>query len=394
MGFINLLNLIQPLLLQVQLGMTEGEGDFTANLYIALELTTLAVAAPLANFSDQVGRRPIFVMGFLIVCLGLIIIPTASSGLELTLFRVFTSIGIACCTTMVASLLADYPQNVSRGKFIGINGVCAALGVIIVGSGLTQLPKLFQANGYTALESSTMTLWIGGGLAFLAALVAFAGIKAGPATTEEKLGFLDNAKVGLNAIRNNPRLQLGCGATALSRGDLTVLASFVSLWIQKTGSDQGLEAVFSSATAGKLFGLTQIAMLFSMPFVAIFVDRVDRVTALAVAMGLAAIGYLALGVSPDPFNSALIYLVVVLAGIGEAAIIISVPALLGQEAPLRIRGSIIGVAASFGALGIILTNKVSGMLFDNLGYQTPFMFMALLNATMLLWALFVRIRTR
>ena len=32
-GFINLLNLIQPLLLQEQPGMTAGEGDFTTNVY-------------------------------------------------------------------------------------------------------------------------------------------------------------------------------------------------------------------------------------------------------------------------------------------------------------------------------------------------------------------------
>ncbi len=79
-GFINLVNLIQPLLLQEQLGMSGGEGDFTANLFILTELTTLLVALPLANLSDQVGRRPIFTSGFLIICLGLVLIPTAPSG--------------------------------------------------------------------------------------------------------------------------------------------------------------------------------------------------------------------------------------------------------------------------------------------------------------------------
>ena len=43
--------------------------------------------------------------------------------------------GIACCTTMIASLMADYPQNASRRKFIGTNGVCPAIGIIVVDSG-------------------------------------------------------------------------------------------------------------------------------------------------------------------------------------------------------------------------------------------------------------------
>jgi len=393
-GLINLLSLLQPLLLQEQLGMTEGEGDFTANLYIALELTTLAVAAPLANLSDLIGRRPIFTGGFLIICLGMIIIPTATSPAELMVYRIFTSAGVAACTTMMSSLIADYPQNASRGKFIGINGVCTAFGVIIVGSGLTQLPRVFTSMGYSPLESSAMTLWIGSALAFVTALVTFAGTRRGVVgSTEDKLSFMANARIGLGEIRKSARLKLGCGATALSRGDLTVLATFFALWIQKTGADQGVESVVAAATAGKLFGLTQLAMLFSLPFIAILVDRLDRVTTLAISMSVAALGYFALGVAPDPFNSPLIYVVVVFAGMGEAVMIVSVPALIGQEAPGQWRGSIIGVAASFGAIGIIATNKVAGYLFDNLGYQAPFFFMALLNCAMLVWAINVRLKT-
>jgi MFS family permease len=188
-------------------------------------------------------------------------------------------------------------------------------------------------------------------------------------------------------------LQLGCGATALSRGDLTVLATFFALWIQKTGADQGIESVSAAATAGKLFGLMQIAMLFTLPVIAILADRLDRVTTLCISMSLAALGYFALGVAPDPFNSGLIYVVVILAGIGEAVMLLSVPVLVGQEAPRQFRGAIIGVAASFGAVGIIATNKVSGYLFDELGYQVPFMFMAALNSCMLIWAIAVRVKT-
>jgi MFS family permease len=324
----------------------------------------------------------------------LLIIPMAGSGAELMIYRVFTAIGVACCTTMISSTMADYPQNASRGKLIGTHGICSAIGVIVVGSGMTQLPRLFKSIGYTPLEASSMTLWIGGALALVAAVVTFGGLHKGRAGNHEgDHSFFENAKIGLGEIRQNARLQLGCGATALSRGDLTVLATFFALWVQKTGADQGIESVLATATAGKLFGLMQVAMLLTLPFIAIMADRLDRVTTLCLSIGLAAIGYAALGFSPDPFSSGLIYVVVVFAGIGEAAIIVSVPALIGQEAPGKSRGSIIGVAASFGAVGIILTSKVSGYLFDNLGYQAPFLFMAALNSVMLIWAVIVRMKT-
>ncbi len=296
-GFVNLVGLIQPLLLQEQLGMTGGEGSFTATLYI-----------------------------------------------------------------------------------------------IVVGSGLTQLPRLFTAQGYTPVEASTYTLWIGSGLALIAALLSYGGLKKGRATDhEDQLPFLENARIGLREIRGNPRLILGCAATMLSRGDLTVLAAFFSLWVQKVGADSGIASVDASATAGRLFGLTQVAMLCSMPIIASVADRFDRVTTLCLSMTIASIGYFALGFSPNPFESPLIYLVVALAGMGEAVVIVSVPTLIGQEAPARFRGSIIGVAATFGALGIILTNQAAGYLFDNWSYQGPFIFMGILNALMLIWAVSVRL---
>jgi MFS family permease len=392
-GFVNLINLIQPLLLKEQLGMTEGEGDFTANLYVVLEITTLLVAAPLANLSDMIGRRPIFTAGFILVCLGLVIIPTSTTQGELMTYRIIMSVGVACCTTMIAALAADYPQNVSRGKFIGLNGVFTAFGVIGVGSGLTLLPAVFTRMGYSPAVSISYTMWIGSALALAAAIICYAGTrKRHPVEREHRLSFRENARIGLAEIRSSSKLLLACVATLLSRGDLTVLATFFSLWVVKVGATMpGIEPVDAMATAGKLFGLMQIAMLLFMPVIAFIADRLDRVTTLSIAIALAALGYFALAVSPNPYTSNLIYLVVVLAGIGEAAILVSVPSLLGQEAPVLTRGAIIGVAASFGAVGIILTNKVSGHLFDNYGFQTPFMFMAGLNFAIFFWAIAVRV---
>jgi MFS family permease len=393
-GFVNLLNLIQPLLLQDQLGMTEGEGNFTAMLFVILELITLTVAAPLANLSDVIGRRPIFTSGFIIICLALIMLPAASSGFELGAIRAFASLGIACCTTMIASVTADYPQNATRGKFISANGMCTALGVIIVGSGLTQMPSVFSNIGYSSTDAIAFTIWIGATLAIITAWLAWSGLRRGRVTEViERPGFLANARTGLGQIKNNPRLVLGCGATLMSRGDLTVLATFFALWVQKVGADQNIESVIASGTAGRLFGLMQICMLLSLPIMGILADRVNRVSIVAIAMAAAAIGYFALGISPNPFESNWIYPVVALAGIGEAGMIIAVPSLIGQEAPAESRGAIIGIAATCGALGIIMTNWVAGLMFDNLSYQAPFLFMAVLNCCMLSWALIVRMRT-
>ena len=68
------------------------------------------------------------------------------------------------------------------------------------------------------------------------------------------------------------------------------------------------------------------------------------------------------------------------------------PALVGQEAPARVRGSVIGFMALVGALGVLINVKMAGVLFDNWMYQGPFLWMAVLNAVVCIWALYVRLR--
>ena len=131
-------------------------------------------------------------------------------------------------------------------------------------------------------------------------------------------------------------------------------------------------------------------MLLFTPVIGWMVDYFDRVVALAIAMGIAFVGYLALGIVEDPLNSPWAYLAAVLGGAGEAAVVVSGPALVGQEAAPRVRGSIIGFVAFFGAGGVLINSKISGVLFDQWMYQAPFVFMAGMNLLVCLAAIAMR----
>ena len=158
------------------------------------------------------------------------------------------------------------------------------------------------------------------------------------------------------------------------------------------GTDQGMQAADAQAQAGRLFGISQLAMLVFIPIMGVAVDRMDRVTAMIVAMGIAAVGYTALGLVQDPLGSPVIYVVALMAGAGEAGVIVCAPALVGQEAPVKLRGSIIGFMSLLGALGVLINVKWSGVMFDNWFYQAPFLWMGALNALVFLWAAVVRWR--
>jgi MFS family permease len=393
--FITFINLLNPYLLSEHLKMPLSEqGDFTGNLYVLTEIVTLALTIPLGVLSDRIGRKVIFSFGFIVVAVGFIFIPTAMDALWLSIWRMFISVGIACCTVMCASLLADYPDNKSRGKMIAFNGIFTSLSIVLISSlFLSSLPEVFKGRGATGIEAGSYTFWVAAGLAVIAGMVAIFGLKNIERIQDDGSPPLFKMfATGLTEILRKPRLTLGTGATFVARGDLTVLSAFFSLWLVSVYTGGGLDTATAQGKAGMLFGITQLAVPLFLPFVGLFVDKVDRVTALAVGMGIAALGYLSLGLVPSPLESWLIYPAGIVTGMGEAAVIVTAPALVGQEAPQKLRGSVFGVVAFFGAIGVLINVKVSGVVFDGISYQTPFIYMGLLNVCVAAWAVIVRLR--
>jgi MFS family permease len=141
--------------------------------------------------------------------------------------------------------------------------------------------------------------------------------------------------------------------------------------------------------AGPLFGMIQLCALVWAPFMGFITDRMNRLSAVILGLAIAGSGYLLMSQVADPF-SAEIYPAVVLLGMGETSVIVSVAALLGQESSTRYRGSIVGVFGGMGGFGILATSFFGGQLFDDIGRTAPFVMMGLLNFVLLAFALLVR----
>jgi len=81
-------------------------------------------------------------------------------------------------------------------------------------------------------------------------------------------------------------------------------------------------------------------------------------------------------------------------GCGEIGLVVSSTALVAQEAPPPIRGSVSGFFSLSGAIGIILATKVGGMLSGDGHYSAPFMMFGCFNMALFTLSIVVYIYVR
>jgi MFS family permease len=66
--------------------------------------------------------------------------------------------------------------------------------------------------------------------------------------------------------------------------------------------------------------------------------------------------------------------------------------LIAEQAPERLRGSVVGLFTLSGAVGILIASVVGGYLFDHWLKTGPFVFFGLVASIVLAWTLMLRAR--
>ena len=208
------------------------------------------------------------------------------------------------------------------------------------------------------------------------ALVLLWGLQAGRATYK-KPGASPSWHCCWLGVREgrNPRVALAYMAGLVSRADMAVVSTLLTLWLVTEGMNQGMTAEDALKKATFFYVIIQALALPWAPIFGWVLDRVDRLKGLAAAMVVALIGYSSLGFLDNPFGPGM-YIAAAFVGAGEMAANISAISLIGKEAPDRSRGAVLGLFSLFGALGILMIAQVGGWLFDHWKPVGPFLFMA------------------
>ena len=383
------INFIQPVILEVVLGIPkEDQGSLTANLAVAQEVILLLLVGPFGALADRIGRRAIVAFGYLFVAAGFVLYPWAGSAQELTLIRALYAVGASAIVASYSALLADYPQERSRGKAVALLGVLNGLGIVLLGTIGGNLPKWLAGAGVPELSASRIAMAAVSILCVVSALLLFLGFRGGrPGTGQQRQPLFTLLRKGLAEARN-PRIALAYGSAFAARGDVVVIGTYVSLWITQAGIAQGMSATEAQGRAGIEFGIVNLAALLAAPLLGILNDKIDRVPALAIGMALAGSGYLVFGLQTDPLAN-FAFVAAVLLGIGQMSSILAGQTLISQEARPEIAGSVIGVFSFFGAIGTLVGSWVGGQLFGLWRPGAPFLLMGGFNVLICLAALYV-----
>jgi MFS family permease len=390
-GMLAGMNILQSYVLTEHLAVPHGEqGTVTGNLALWQELIAILLIKPFGILADRVGRRPVMVAGIAIVACGLALFPFATDLATLTAFRVLFAVGAAALAAVLAVVTNDYPAEHSRGRLQGFSALMNAFGVLFLSLVVAQIPSVLRARGVDAVTAGQVMFLFAALLCLLSALVFRAGLCPGtPVAEHARKDWRELLGSGFRAGRN-PRVLLSYACAFTGRADNALKGTFVALWALVAAPGAGLTAAEALARAGQVMGFMGAVGLVWTPIFGFLLDRLNRVTGVALATGLAAVGFVSMGFISSPLDFAMLPAFALLS-IGQISVIVASVTLVGQEAAPAERGSVVAMNGWCGAVGILLAAAIGGRLFDGLGPSAPFVMIGVFQVVLAACALAVRI---
>jgi MFS family permease len=392
-GLLTFIALSTPYVLTVYLQIPQGQqGAVSGYLHTYQEVIAIAIFGPIGVLADRIGRRAVYVGGLVCMGIGYALYSFANSLPELYVYRFIYALGIGAATGMLGTIPADYTEDRSRGIAVAATGVLNAIGVITVAIGLGGLPQFFVNRGASPEAAGHDAHFVVAGLCFAFALLMAVGLRGGTVVARaQRPPVKELFRSGLTEAVANPRIGLSYVCAFIARSDLVLLGTYSVLWGTTAATAKGMEPAQALAEGRKVFAIASTAALLWLFVIGVVLDRVNRVTGVIICMTLACMGYLGTMLIEDPLVPSAIPLIVLL-GIGQISAFAGAQTLIAKEASVATRGSVIGMFNMFGAIGILVSTSVGGILFDRVGPHAPFVFVGVLTMGLIAAAIACRIK--
>ena len=378
------------------------QGRLAGHLLTTQQTAVLIFVGLTGALIDRVGRKPVLVAAIVGYVFCLFVYPLA--GTVAMLFVVQFAFGMLSTGHIAgsATMIVDYPDNASRGKFVALNLLLqAAVSALIVGWVGARLPGWLVNSGMPPAEAGRYAFWALAALGVASALVAFFFLRepvrpARPATPARSIGeslraFVANLGRVVRAGQRNPRFGLVMTMGIVIRSDYFVMLSFVSLWVINAASSQGVSSVEALKTAGALLVTFKLSTAAAQLVFGFLVDRMNRSLLLVAALAATGLALISTALVANVFGTGM-FVVVAIIGATESALIVCGQSMLGEEAPADLRGSALGIFYFLGTLGVVVMSSLSGLLFDKIGYSAPFVMVGALNLVFAVLGVFLVLR--
>ena len=395
-GLLTFVSTGTSLVLNANFGMDVGDqGAVSGDLVFITEIVQILIFGVVGVLADRIGRREVAAVGMAFMGLGYLLYPFADSVGELFVYRAIYAFGLGASTGMLQTMLADYPADSSRGKLVAVAGTFNGIGVIVITLLFgKQVPPMLLEMGYESIEVSRIAHAVVAGACFISAIVYWLGLRKGvPTSHDEKIPFAELLKGGLRAGRN-PRIALSYSCAFIARSDQVVLGTFTVLWGTIVMVSAGFDPAEAASRGATLFAISSSAALLWLLLLGAVMDRFNRVTGVIVCMAISAMGYLAMLLVTDEGIIAMdrrTLILFAILGVGQISAFFSATTLISQEAPVRERGTVMGMFNTSGAIGILVAAGLGGRLFDSIGPFAPFVLIGVLSAFVSVMAVFVRL---
>ena len=380
-GLLTAITGVQTNVLSENFGIpARDQGQWISGLVLWTEFVLLAVFGLVGVAADRIGRRQIFAIGLLLMGLSYVFHAYAFEIWQLFGARVLYAVGIGAATGMLATILADYPQEISRGRVVAISGALTGLGVVLIklmfGDGARVLVENLDLSEESVLP---LGLFLVAAVAFVTAAVAAWGLQPGtPTTREERPPVKELLTAGVREAVKNPRIAVAYAGAFVARSDLVILGSFLTLWGRFAVESAGITGAEAQAMSVRPFAVAQTAGLIWIVLLGYMLEKRDRLAALAVAFAVATVGYLGMWFVDDLLALSSIPLLCML-GAGQISAFWGATTLIGREAPKASRGTVVGAFNLSGVLGILVFVALGGVLYDRYGPAAPFLMVGFAN---------------
>lgn len=395
-------------------------GSAAGNLVLADEFLSMAMVSVWGALSDKWGRRWIFSLGLSLMAVATALCPFAQSVFpsgpsyffqSLLAFRLLFALGGSASTATLTALIGDYSRDSSRAKVAGITGFASGLGALFAALILSRLPTFFTGDsnlapgGLRDLPNGGVTLvitfTITATLLLVAALVAAIFLRAPPELSTNisipaKLCLPQRIRTGVTAMRD-PLVLLAYVSGFVARADSIALTLFIAPWVDKYMTAHGLcppptpntvstRCQPAKRLASTLMSVAHTTILLGAPLFGVLSDKIGSIKAIAIPSGSGLLAFGILSFLKNP-RSGLVYGAMAMAGLADIGMIIASMALMASVSAPQHRGALAGVYSFFGALGIIITSKVGGYLFDQVRETAAFSVVAIASGIAFIFSL-------